>query len=108
MRKILNNDQTTGDVFHGVPPQFAIVIINPAGNTFPDNTYLEYAVSVVEGEPVAASDMVWNKRHPSPFGADAGVGQNGNTVKFFNHISGVAYRMVTDTAGIEAVIGTVL
>ena len=108
MRKVLSNTQTQGTPFNDVPPNFAVAVILPTGQTMPDNVYLEYAVEVIDGTEVAVTDRVWKRRHPTPFTDDVGAGTSGNTFRLFNHTPGFIYRMVTDTAGIEAVIGTTL
>lgn len=107
MRKILTNSQTTGDSFDDVPSQFAIIILNPTGNTFPSNVWLEYAIGVKGGVPVADNDLVWERRMSVPFSADVGSGTSGNTLQLVNDIEGMKYRVVTGTAGIEAYTSTV-
>ena len=107
MYKVLQNDETTGEPFEDVPAEFAIIILNPSGNTFPSGTYLEYAARWVDGAEVADADLIWQRRSTSEFKDDSGATQ-GATVQYFNHIDGCIYRMVTGTAGIEAVVGQVL
>ena len=106
MHKVLKKTQSTGDPFDDVPAQFSIIILNPSGNTFPSGTYLEYAVKWVDGAEVADADLIWQRRSTAEFKDDSGATQ-GATLQFFNHIDGCIYRMVTGTAGIEAVVGMV-
>ena len=108
MRKVFSSTETTGDPFNDVPSQFAVAIILPAGQTMPSNVYLEFAVGVKDGDAVSESDIVWKRRHPTPFTDDVGEGTSGNMIKFFNDVDGLKYRMVSDTAGIEAYVGTAL
>ena len=106
MFKVLETTQTTGKVFSKVPPDFAVAILNPAGNAFPSGTFLEYAVKSVDGNKIADADLVWKRRSTSEFKDDSGE-IPGMTVQFFNHIDGCVYRVVTSTAGIEAVVGQI-
>ena len=107
MQKVLASSQTTGEVFSDVSPQFSIAIVNPSGNTFPTGTFVEYAVGTIDGEKVADANLVWQRRSNVEFKDDSGATQGG-TIQFFNHVDGLVYRIVTGTAGIEAVLGQVV
>ena len=104
--KVLETTQTTGKVFDEVPNNFGVSIILPSGTTMPDNVYLEFAISRIDEVDVADADLVWKRRHSTPFADDSGS-TSGQMIKLFNHLTDVKYRMVADTAGIEAVIVTV-
>ena len=108
MQKVLTTTQTTGDVFdsNDVPSSFAVVAVAPSGATFPTSLYLEYAVAVKDGEPVADADLVWNKRHGTTLSADAS-NNNGNTLVLLNNLDHVKYRVVAATAGVEVYIAQV-
>ena len=107
MENVLKSTETTGRVFSDVPPQFAVVVINPSGNTFPTGTFLEYAVRWVDGEKIADADLVWKRRSTVEFKDDSGATQGG-TIQLFNNVDGLIYRVVTGTAGITAVVGQAL
>lgn len=108
MFKVLKTDQTTGDVFDhsDVPSSFAVIAVKPSAATFPTSLFLEYAVAVIDGEPVADADLIWRKRHGTTLSDDA-ANNNGNTLTLINNMDGVKYRVVASTAGVEVVIGQV-
>ena len=108
MKRVLSTTQATGDVFDAVdvPSSFAVVAVKPAAATFPTSLFLEYAVSVKDGEPVADADLVWRRRHGTTLSDDA-ANNNGNTLVLLNNMDHVKYRVVAATAGVEVFIGQV-
>lgn len=112
MFKVLESTETTGTTVFGdvdmpVSKEFAVAILNPANNTFPDDTFLEYAVAYVGGERIDNANLIWQRRSITKFADDSGATQ-GATIQLFNHVDGLVYRVVTGTAGIEAVVGQVV
>lgn len=104
--KVLKSNETVSEIFMP-PPQFGIAILLPTGQTMPDDVYLEFAINRIDDVPVADADLNWKRRHPTPFTDDAGTGQSGNMLKLFDRTTYTSYRMVTGTAGIEAVVVSV-